>query len=396
MILLFLIPYIPDNRLEEEKARRCHKVYKWETATYGKIWYADDIHNLRSVEIEFSAIVFNDELTYEEALSYEPTVSSLNDNEIDFRISSDESNDKDYTIIFDKKSFSYKIISVNDLKTDSENDNDKVDMPLFPSPEPTVSYFNDLDFFNDFEKEFPAIAYVNALTKPTISPQHINELDLKDETSMSEYDKEEQNILYFNDLFHFNKVYLDNLKPDKDNDDNEIDIIQSSREFKLLSVTDLLDAVSELLSFVSEQGLCNMAYPWVWDLAVKKSMICPLSSTTMGDENPIRTLGDCSKTSHEGYRNTIELLVWNNMVPLRPDTIRTTKLRNDILKMPYKIEQYNLLSNLEKQHTKHLRNEKDKKRGVEYVMSKILGFYKECLELGPEYVTGLDDEGEVT
>ncbi|GJT01716.1 retrotransposon ORF1 [Tanacetum coccineum] len=27
---------------------------------------------------------------------------------------------------------------------------------------------------------------------------------------------------------------------------------------------------------------------------------------------------------------------------------------------------------------------------------KILGFYMECLELGPEYVTGLDDEGEVT
>ncbi|GKD33327.1 hypothetical protein Tco_1248836 [Tanacetum coccineum] len=26
----------------------------------------------------------------------------------------------------------------------------------------------------------------------------------------------------------------------------------------------------------------------------------------------------------------------------------------------------------------------------------ILGFYKECLELGPEYVTGMDDEGEVT
>ncbi|GJT70150.1 hypothetical protein Tco_1029436 [Tanacetum coccineum] len=36
----------------------------------------------------------------------------------------------------------------------------------------------------------------------------------------------------------------------------------------------------------------------------------------------------------------------------------------------------------------------DKIRGVEYVMSKILGFYKECLELGPEYVTGMDDEGE--
>ncbi|GKE16310.1 hypothetical protein Tco_1423887 [Tanacetum coccineum] len=42
----------------------------------------------------------------------------------------------------------------------------------------------------------------------------------------------------------------------------------------------------------------------------------------MGDENPIRTLGDYSKPSHEGYKNTIELLLGNNVVPLRSDTIR--------------------------------------------------------------------------
>ncbi|GKA38241.1 MAK10-like protein [Tanacetum coccineum] len=41
----------------------------------------------------------------------------------------------------------------------------------------------------------------------------------------------------------------------------------------------------------------------------------------MGDENPIPTLRDYSKPSHEGYRNTIELPVGNNMVPLRSDTI---------------------------------------------------------------------------
>ncbi|GKB06617.1 hypothetical protein Tco_0834850 [Tanacetum coccineum] len=33
----------------------------------------------------------------------------------------------------------------------------------------------------------------------------------------------------------------------------------------------------------------------------------------MGDENHIRTLGDYSKPSHEGYRNTIELPVGNNV-----------------------------------------------------------------------------------
>ncbi|GJR74713.1 hypothetical protein Tco_1372368 [Tanacetum coccineum] len=33
----------------------------------------------------------------------------------------------------------------------------------------------------------------------------------------------------------------------------------------------------------------------------------------MGDENLIRTLGDYSKPSHEGYRNTIELPIGNNV-----------------------------------------------------------------------------------
>nr|GEU42938.1 zinc finger, CCHC-type [Tanacetum cinerariifolium] len=41
----------------------------------------------------------------------------------------------------------------------------------------------------------------------------------------------------------------------------------------------------------------------------------------MGDENPIRILRDNSKPSHKGYKNTIELPVGNNMVPLRSDTI---------------------------------------------------------------------------
>ncbi|GKB84770.1 hypothetical protein Tco_0957042 [Tanacetum coccineum] len=44
----------------------------------------------------------------------------------------------------------------------------------------------------------------------------------------------------------------------------------------------------------------------------------------MGDEIPRRTLGDYSRPSHEGYRNTIELPDGNNVVPLRCDTIRRT------------------------------------------------------------------------
>ncbi|GKE27919.1 zinc finger, CCHC-type containing protein [Tanacetum coccineum] len=48
----------------------------------------------------------------------------------------------------------------------------------------------------------------------------------------------------------------------------------------------------------------------------------------MGDANHIRTLGDYSKPSHEGYRNTIKLPEGNNVVPFRSDTIRErTRLR---------------------------------------------------------------------
>ncbi|GJT62961.1 hypothetical protein Tco_1006494 [Tanacetum coccineum] len=90
----------------------------------------------------------------------------------------------------------------------------------------------------------------------------------------------------------------------------------------------------------------------------------------------------------------------SNMTHDPPEGVVKFTNRDDEVayKMPHKIEQYNLLSNLENEHTKsvYLRNEEDMRRGVDYVTSKILGFYKECFELGPEYVTGLEDEGEVT
>ncbi|GJT48095.1 hypothetical protein Tco_0974252 [Tanacetum coccineum] len=48
----------------------------------------------------------------------------------------------------------------------------------------------------------------------------------------------------------------------------------------------------------------------------------------MGDENPISTLGDYSKPSHEGYRNTIELPAGKNVVPLGSNTIRWNDTRD--------------------------------------------------------------------
>ncbi|GJU94034.1 hypothetical protein Tco_1318790 [Tanacetum coccineum] len=198
-------------RLEEEKAQKRGKVFNWKTAKYGKIWNGEDIYDLRSVETEFPAIAFNDELS-SKTLSREPTVSSLND-EIDFRVSFDDSDDEDYT--------------------------------------PTVSYLDDLDFFKEFENEFSSIVYNDAqtsksdlLTEPILSPRHINEFDLNDEISVSEYGEEEQNILYFNDLFPFNIIHPDDLKSEKDNDNNEIDIIQSSKGNEITHGSNVLSKTS--------------------------------------------------------------------------------------------------------------------------------------------------------
>ncbi|GKD12632.1 hypothetical protein Tco_1197039 [Tanacetum coccineum] len=41
----------------------------------------------------------------------------------------------------------------------------------------------------------------------------------------------------------------------------------------------------------------------------------------METENPVCTLGDYSRPSHEGYLNIIELPVGSNVVPLRSDAI---------------------------------------------------------------------------
>ncbi|GJS92608.1 hypothetical protein Tco_0799576 [Tanacetum coccineum] len=169
-----------------------------------------------NLETKYLAIVFDN--TSDTALSWEPTVSPLDNNEIDFEISFDESDDEDYMVVFDENSFSCKIIYVDNLKTDSKIENDKVNTPSSPSLEPTIGYIEDLDFLKDFKNEFPAIAYndlkpkLDPLIEPSVSSQHIN----KFETSLSEYDKKEQNVLYLDP------------KTIEDNDDN-IDITQSSR-----------------------------------------------------------------------------------------------------------------------------------------------------------------------
>ncbi|GKB53460.1 hypothetical protein Tco_0904213 [Tanacetum coccineum] len=145
-------------RLQEEKALSRGEKFDWKTATYAKMEYCEnEDDSFMNFETEYPAIVFDD--TFDATLSCEPTISPLNNNEIDFEISFDESDNADYIVIFDENSFSYKIIFVDNLKTDSENENDKVNIPSSPSPEPTIGYIDDLEFFKDFENEFSAIAY---------------------------------------------------------------------------------------------------------------------------------------------------------------------------------------------------------------------------------------------
>nr|GEU87651.1 retrovirus-related Pol polyprotein from transposon TNT 1-94 [Tanacetum cinerariifolium] len=155
--------------LEEKKARRRGQVFNRKTDTYGNIRVDGDFRALRFVETEFPAIVMDVTFASQDALPCES------------------------------------------------------------------NFVDDLDFFKDFENEFSAIVYNDTqmsksdlLTKSILIPQHIDEFNLNDETSMSKYDEEEQNILYFNDLFPFNIIHFDNLKSKKDNDENEIDIVQSS------------------------------------------------------------------------------------------------------------------------------------------------------------------------
>ncbi|GJU14156.1 hypothetical protein Tco_1136552 [Tanacetum coccineum] len=169
------------------------------------------------------------------------------------------------------------MIYVNKLKTHSENDNEKADIPSLPPPKPTISYVDDFDFFKDFENEFPAIVYNDAqtyksdyLTEQTLSPQYNNESDLNDETSLSEYDEVGQNVLYFNDLFPFNVIHPDDLKSDEKNNNNEIDIIQSSegnlnthRSNMLMETSrDKIDKIFDEESFVLELNV-NIA-TWIY------------------------------------------------------------------------------------------------------------------------------------
>ncbi|GJX42927.1 hypothetical protein Tco_0259603 [Tanacetum coccineum] len=106
-----------------DKARGHDQTFNWETATYGKV-YCEDLDSFIDFETDFPAIVYNDASTSNQNVSSKPTVSIYNaiKSDIDFHISFSDSEDKDYTFIYNKDSSSYKIIPANDLKPEPAND----------------------------------------------------------------------------------------------------------------------------------------------------------------------------------------------------------------------------------------------------------------------------------
>ncbi|GJU96724.1 hypothetical protein Tco_1321480 [Tanacetum coccineum] len=127
----------PDITLEEyieveaEKGRRRGQTFNWENATYGKVRYCEDIDYFKDFKIDLPSVVYKDALASDDEILSEPTVSPHHDNRVDFdfKISFGESDDEDYTVIYDKNLFHYKLIYVNDLKSDSNNDNDEINIP---------------------------------------------------------------------------------------------------------------------------------------------------------------------------------------------------------------------------------------------------------------------------
>ncbi|GJU59818.1 hypothetical protein Tco_1237584 [Tanacetum coccineum] len=70
--------------------------------------------------------------------------------------------------------------------------------------------------------------------EPTVSPQHDDEINLKDETSLLEYNDEEYNVISFNDLFPFSIYSINDSKLHTDMDDNDkIDAKQFSGDLSI-------------------------------------------------------------------------------------------------------------------------------------------------------------------
>ncbi|GJU04661.1 retrotransposon-related protein [Tanacetum coccineum] len=70
-----------------------------------------------------------------------------------------------------------------------------------------------------------------------VSPQHVDEVS---ETSLSENDNEKYNVISYNDLFPFNIISASDSKLDTNNNDDKIDIKQSSGDISIEPLRDII------------------------------------------------------------------------------------------------------------------------------------------------------------
>ncbi|GJZ65675.1 hypothetical protein Tco_0622371 [Tanacetum coccineum] len=124
-------------RLQTKNAQRHGQAFNWETATYGKV-YCEDFNSFTDIEADFLAIVYNDALTSNKNVLSEPTVSIYDaiKTDLDFSISFSDSKDKDYTFICDKDSLYYKLIPIDDQKSEPENDHVEINTESYMAPLP--------------------------------------------------------------------------------------------------------------------------------------------------------------------------------------------------------------------------------------------------------------------
>ncbi|GJY64599.1 hypothetical protein Tco_0466059 [Tanacetum coccineum] len=118
-------------KLEEEKARRRGRVFNWETATYWKIRVDDNLHDLRSVEAEFPAIVIDDAFAPQGALLCKCQILSPQHNkesDLNDETSLSKYDEVGKNILYFNDLFPFNVIHPDDLKSDEDNYNNDIDI----------------------------------------------------------------------------------------------------------------------------------------------------------------------------------------------------------------------------------------------------------------------------
>ncbi|GJV12674.1 hypothetical protein Tco_1354215 [Tanacetum coccineum] len=159
-----------------------------------------------------------------------------------------------------------------------------------------ILYDEDVHYLRFFEKEFPAIVYNDALAsksdfsyEPMVRPQHVDEVNLKNETLLSDYDDEKHNVISFNDLLPFNIFSVNDLKLKKDDDDDNIDMKQSLGDLSIKPLPNLIsidvedqhlyDIIHEMRKVMAFQTLLSK-FSIILDQLLDLEVLTSCSNTT--------------------------------------------------------------------------------------------------------------------